>query len=82
MWERYCRGVQAVVYVVDSADHEALDTARRCAYASNAPRESAIVRHCDRRSEVAYDECCYKMLAEQHFKCHGMHPSWRMMEPW
>ncbi|CAL8460720.1 g251 [Coccomyxa elongata] len=28
MWERYCRGVQAVVYVVDSADHEALEHAR------------------------------------------------------
>ena len=28
MWERYCRGVQAVVYVVDAADHEALDNAR------------------------------------------------------
>ena len=32
MWERYCRGVQAVVYVVDSTDHEALDMARRCAW--------------------------------------------------
>ncbi|EIE25442.1 P-loop containing nucleoside triphosphate hydrolase protein [Coccomyxa subellipsoidea C-169] len=28
MWERYCRGVQAVVYVVDSADHDALENAR------------------------------------------------------
>ncbi len=28
MWERYCRGVQAVVYVVDSSDHEALENAR------------------------------------------------------
>ena len=27
MWERYCRGVQAIVYVVDSADVEV----RRCA---------------------------------------------------
>ena len=32
MWERYCRGVQAVVYVVDAADHDALD---------NAPRRAA-----------------------------------------
>jgi len=31
MWERYCRGVQAVVYVVDSTDHEALEASRRCA---------------------------------------------------
>lgn len=25
MWERYCRGVQAIVYVVDAADHDALE---------------------------------------------------------
>ena len=25
MWERYCRGVQAIVYVVDAADHDSLD---------------------------------------------------------
>lgn len=24
LWERYCRGVQAIVYVVDAADHEAV----------------------------------------------------------
>uniref|UniRef100_A0A6U0EP30 Uncharacterized protein n=2 Tax=Pycnococcus provasolii TaxID=41880 RepID=A0A6U0EP30_9CHLO len=28
MWERYCRGVQAIVYVVDSADHDAVEIAR------------------------------------------------------
>ena len=28
MWERYCRGVQAIVYVVDAADHDNLDSAR------------------------------------------------------
>ena len=28
MWERYCRGVQAVVYVVDASDHDSLDNAR------------------------------------------------------
>ncbi len=28
MWERYCRGVQAIVYVVDSADKESIETAR------------------------------------------------------
>jgi signal recognition particle receptor subunit beta len=28
MWERYCRGVQAIVYVVDSADLDSLDAAR------------------------------------------------------
>mmetsp|Transcript_7600 Transcript_7600/g.19355 ORF Transcript_7600/g.19355 Transcript_7600/m.19355 type:complete len:183 (+) Transcript_7600:287-835(+) len=28
MWERYCRGVNAVVYVVDAADHAAVDTAK------------------------------------------------------
>jgi ADP-ribosylation factor-like protein 8 len=25
LWERYCRGVQAIVYVVDAADHDALE---------------------------------------------------------
>ncbi|KAK9803668.1 hypothetical protein WJX72_009992 [[Myrmecia] bisecta] len=29
MWERYCRGVQAIVYCVDAADHDSLDTARQ-----------------------------------------------------
>jgi hypothetical protein len=24
LWERYCRGVQAIVFVVDAADHEAV----------------------------------------------------------
>lgn len=28
MWERYCRGVQAVVFVVDSSDLDALEAAR------------------------------------------------------
>lgn len=28
MWERYCRGVNAIVFVVDSADQAKLDTAR------------------------------------------------------
>ena len=28
MWERYCRGVNAIVYVVDSSDSEALATAK------------------------------------------------------
>lgn len=28
MWERYCRGVQAIVFVVDSADLDSLDAAR------------------------------------------------------
>merc|ERR1711879_15257 len=29
MWERYCRGVNAIVYVVDSADPERLPTAKK-----------------------------------------------------
>jgi GTPase SAR1 family protein len=29
LWERYCRGVQAIVYVVDAADLDALDAAAR-----------------------------------------------------
>ncbi len=29
LWERYCRGVQAIVYVVDAADHAAVDTATK-----------------------------------------------------
>jgi len=28
MWERYCRGVNAIVFVVDSADHVKLEAAR------------------------------------------------------
>lgn len=28
MWERYCRGASAIVFVVDSADHDALPVAR------------------------------------------------------
>lgn len=28
MWERYCRGVNAIVFVVDAADQAKLDTAR------------------------------------------------------
>lgn len=28
MWERYCRGVQAVVFVVDSADMDNMDAAK------------------------------------------------------
>jgi len=28
MWERYCRGVNSIVFVVDSADHEKFDAAR------------------------------------------------------
>lgn len=28
MWERYCRGVQAIVYVVDASDVEGLEQAR------------------------------------------------------
>uniref|UniRef100_A0A7S0WRW9 Uncharacterized protein n=1 Tax=Chlamydomonas leiostraca TaxID=1034604 RepID=A0A7S0WRW9_9CHLO len=28
LWERYCRGVQAIVYVVDAADFDALEAAR------------------------------------------------------
>jgi len=29
MWERYCRGVNAIVFVVDSADLEKFDSARK-----------------------------------------------------
>lgn len=29
MWERYCRGVNAIVFVVDSADEEKIDSARQ-----------------------------------------------------
>ncbi|KAF9921289.1 ADP-ribosylation factor-like protein 8B [Linnemannia zychae] len=28
MWERYCRGVNAIVFVLDAADHDKLDAAR------------------------------------------------------
>ncbi|XP_021943645.1 ADP-ribosylation factor-like protein 8 [Folsomia candida] len=28
MWERYCRGVNAIVFMVDSADHEKIEAAR------------------------------------------------------
>lgn len=29
LWERYCRGVQAIVYVVDAADIDSLESASR-----------------------------------------------------
>jgi len=29
LWERYCRGVQAIVYVVDAADHAGVDAAAK-----------------------------------------------------
>eukprot|EP00727_Mastigamoeba_balamuthi_P011128 m51a1_g6638 putative adp-ribosylation factor-like protein 8b (189) ;mRNA; r:106254-107292 len=29
MWERYCRGVNAIVYVVDAADKEKFETAKK-----------------------------------------------------
>eukprot|EP00897_Mesotaenium_endlicherianum_P006714 jgi/Mesen1/6070/ME000031S05338 len=28
MWERYCRGVSAIVYVVDAADHDSVSVSR------------------------------------------------------
>ncbi|KAF9425678.1 ADP-ribosylation factor-like protein 8B [Podila epigama] len=28
MWERYCRGVNAIVFVIDAADHDKIDAAR------------------------------------------------------
>lgn len=28
MWERYCRGVTAIVFMVDAADHEKLEAAK------------------------------------------------------
>ncbi|RMX58994.1 hypothetical protein pdam_00018162 [Pocillopora damicornis] len=28
MWERYCRGVNCIVYMVDAADHEKLEASR------------------------------------------------------
>jgi len=28
LWERYCRGVQAIVYVVDAADYDSIEAAR------------------------------------------------------
>lgn len=28
MWERYCRGVNAIVYMVDAADHEKVEASR------------------------------------------------------
>ncbi|KAI5986764.1 Arl8a protein [Pisolithus orientalis] len=28
MWERYCHGMDAIVFIVDSADHDKFDTAR------------------------------------------------------
>eukprot|EP01126_Amoeba_proteus_P047733 TRINITY_DN5472_c0_g1_i10.p1 TRINITY_DN5472_c0_g1~~TRINITY_DN5472_c0_g1_i10.p1 ORF type:complete len:138 (-),score=30.97 TRINITY_DN5472_c0_g1_i10:36-449(-) len=29
MWERYCRGVDAIVYVVDASDHEKFESAKK-----------------------------------------------------
>ena len=28
MWERYCRGVNAIVYIVDAADHEKIEASK------------------------------------------------------
>lgn len=28
MWERYCRGVNAIVYMIDAADHEKIEESR------------------------------------------------------
>lgn len=28
MWERYCRGVNAIIFMVDAADHAKLDAAK------------------------------------------------------
>jgi len=28
MWERYCRGVNSIVYIVDASDHENIDVAK------------------------------------------------------
>ncbi|KAK3284830.1 ADP-ribosylation factor-like protein 8B [Cymbomonas tetramitiformis] len=28
MWERYCRGVNAIVYIVDASDHDKIDVAK------------------------------------------------------
>eukprot|EP00958_Prasinococcus_capsulatus_P012644 scaffold1273_cov401-Prasinococcus_capsulatus_cf.AAC.10 len=28
MWERYCRGVNAIVFVVDAADHDNIEIAK------------------------------------------------------
>merc|ERR1711912_170795 len=28
MWERYCRGVNAIVYIVDASDHDNIDVAK------------------------------------------------------
>jgi ADP-ribosylation factor-like protein 8 len=28
MWERYCRGVTAIVYMVDAADHEKIEASK------------------------------------------------------
>jgi len=32
MWERYCRGVNAIVYVVDAADHDKFETTKKELY--------------------------------------------------
>ena len=29
MWERYCRGVSCIVYMVDAADHERLEGSKQ-----------------------------------------------------
>lgn len=29
MWERYCRGVSAIVYVLDASAHDSMDTAKK-----------------------------------------------------
>jgi hypothetical protein len=36
LWERYCRGVQAIVYVVDAADHDAIQVGKTATAAGAA----------------------------------------------
>lgn len=52
LWERYCRGVQAIVYVVDAADHEAVKV-RAVVRAESSP-------HCRHRISQA---AVYEMVS-------------------
>lgn len=50
LWERYCRGVQAIVYVVDAADHEAVKVGRQTDPDDSANITAAKQRNVDEQT--------------------------------
>eukprot|EP00879_Flechtneria_rotunda_P013502 GHRR01014098.1.p1 GENE.GHRR01014098.1~~GHRR01014098.1.p1 ORF type:complete len:200 (+),score=33.64 GHRR01014098.1:97-696(+) len=63
LWERYCRGVQAIVYVVDAADPDAIEVRFNCSHNKKA---AIIILHLASRqyncSCPSFDEWCSRIL--------------------